>query len=285
MIAGGSMATEVFDITRVGGSIGAEIHGVDLSRELPDETVAAIRRALLDHLVVFFRDQHLTSAAYRAFAARIGRPIDYPFVPGIEGFPEITPVLKRPDQTINFGGVWHSDTTYLPEPPMATLLLARELPEYGGDTEFANQYLAFETLSDGMKSILRGLRGVSRSDKAEASRTREDRTRKTGVPSEVLVAEHPAVRVHPETGREALFVNIAHTARFAGMTEEESLPLLRFLWRHQTRPEFTCRFAWSPGALALWDNRCAQHQAINDYQGQRRLMHRLTLAGDAPRGR
>ncbi len=272
-----------FGITRLGGAIGAEIHGVDLARDLPDATVAAIRRALLDHLVVFFRGQHLTPVHFRAFAARIGTPIEYPFVPGIEGFPEITPVLKRPDQTINFGGAWHSDTTYLPEPPMATLLLARELPAFGGDTEFANQYLAFESLSDGMKSVLSGLRGVSRSDKAEASRTREDRSKQSGAGGKLLTAEHPAVRTHPETGRKALYVNIAHTARFADMTEEESLPLLRFLWRHQTRPEFTCRFTWTDGSLALWDNRCAQHQAINDYQGQKRLMHRITLAGDVPR--
>jgi taurine dioxygenase len=273
----------VLQVSRVGGVIGAEILGVDLGGELPRQTVAAIRQALLDHLVVFFRGQNLTLAQYRAFAATIGTPIEYPFVPGIEGFPEITPVLKRPDQTINFGGVWHSDTTYLPEPPMATLLMARELPAFGGDTEFANQYLAYETLSDGMKSVLSGLRGVSRSDKAEASRTREDRAKKPGTGAEVLIAEHPVVRTHPETGRKALYVNIAHTAHFAGMTEEESLPLLRFLWRHQTRPELTCRFSWSPGALALWDNRCAQHQAINDYQGQKRLMHRITLGGDVPR--
>ena len=136
------MQAEAIDITRVGGVIGAEIRGVDLAGELPEQTVAAIRRALLDHLVLFFRGQTLTATQYRAFAARIGTPMAYPFVAGIEGFPEITPVLKRPDQTINFGGVWHSDTTYLPEPPMATLLLAQELPAYGGDTEFANQYLA-----------------------------------------------------------------------------------------------------------------------------------------------
>jgi taurine dioxygenase len=277
------MRGDNIEVSRVGGVIGAEIRGADLAGDPPDRVIAAIRQALLEHLVVFFRDQDLTPAQYRAFAARIGAPIEYPFVPGIEGFPEITPVLKRPDQTINFGGVWHSDTTYLPEPPMATLLLAREVPAYGGDTEFANQYLAYENLSDGMKSVLSGLRGVARSDKAEASRTREDRAKKSGTPADVLIAEHPVVRTHPETGRKALYVNIAHTAHFAGMTEEESLPLLRFLWAHQTRPEFTCRFVWSPGALALWDNRCAQHQAINDYQGQRRLMHRITLAGDVPR--
>ena len=143
------MPAEILEISRVGGGIGAEIHGVDLARDLSDRTVAAIRQALLDHLVVFLHGQDLTPTRYRAFATRIGRPIAYPFVPGIEGFPEITPVLKRPEQTINFGGVWHSDTTYLPEPPMATMLLARELPAFGGDTEFSNQYLDFESLSDG----------------------------------------------------------------------------------------------------------------------------------------
>lgn len=271
------------DISRVGGTIGAEIHGVDLARTLSDATIAAIRQALLDHLVVFFRGQDLTPPQYLAFARRIGTPVAYPFVPGIEGFPAITPVLKRPGQTINFGGAWHADTTYLPQPPMATMLLACELPVRGGDTMFANQYRAFETLSETMQSLLSGLRGVSRSDKAEASRTREDRARNSDAPKTVLVAAHPVVRTHPETGRKALYVNIAHTAHFAGMTEAESLPLLAFLWQHQTQPEFTCRFAWTPGALALWDNRCAQHHAINDYQGQTRLMHRITLAGDTPR--
>ncbi|MSP02375.1 MAG: taurine dioxygenase [Acetobacteraceae bacterium] len=271
------------ELRRIGGVIGAEIPGVDLARDLPAETIAAIRQALLDHLVVFFPGQDLTSAQYRTFATRIGTPIEYPFVPGLDGFPEITPVLKLPEQKVAFGGNWHSDTTYFAEPPMATMLLARELPAHGGDTMFANQYLAYETLSDGMKSILSGLRGVSRSDKAEASRTREDRAGSAGRNREIMIAEHPAVRTHPETGRKALYVNIAHTAYFAGMTEDESLPILRFLWQHQTRPEFTCRFAWSPGALALWDNRCAQHHAINDYDGQKRLMHRITLAGDVPR--
>ena len=133
-----------------------------------------------------------------------------------------------------------------------------------------------------MKTVLNGLQGLSRSDKAEASRTREDRTRREGTSFEVLSAEHPVVRTHPETGRKALFVNIAHTVRFVGMTDEESAPLLRYLWQHQTRPEFTCRFRWSPGTLAIWDNRCVQHSAINDYHGQTRIMHRITLAGDRP---
>lgn len=269
-------------LKRVGGVIGAEILGVDLARDTGAETIAAIRQALLEHLVVFFRDQSLTSAGFMAFARQVGTPVEYPFVPGIEGFPEITPVIKLPEHKVAFGGNWHSDTTYFAEPPMATLLLARELPAFGGDTMFANQYLAYETLSDGMKAILSGLRGVSRSDKAEASRTREDRVGNANANRTVMLQDHPVVRTHPETGRKALFVNLAHTAHFLGMTEDESLPILRFLWQHQTQPAFTCRFRWSPGALALWDNRCVQHHAINDYQRQKRLMHRITLAGDVP---
>jgi taurine dioxygenase len=167
---------------------------------------------------------------------------------------------------------------------MATLLVAREVPEAGGDTLFANQYLAYETLSEKLRSVLHGLRGVSSSAKADASRTREDRIRSDGrgEARKLLVAEHPAVRTHPETGRKALYVNRAHTVGFAGMTEAESEPLLEFLFRHQIRPEFTCRFRWTPGALAIWDNRCAQHYAVNDYAGQRRIMQRITLAGDVP---
>jgi taurine dioxygenase len=268
------------DIRPIAGSIGAELLGVDLARDLGDPgVVAAIRRAFLDHLVVFFRDQTLTSADFLRFAETIGKPVDYPFVPGLEGFPVITPVVKRPDQTIAFGGNWHTDTTYFAEPPMATMLVARELPPTGGDTQFANLYLAYETLSDGMKALLAGLRGVSRSDKAEASRTREDRATAERT---VLVADHPVVRTHPETGRKSLFVNLAHTAHFVGMTEAESMPILRYLFAHQVRPEFTCRFRWAPGSVALWDNRCTLHSAINDYNGYRREMHRITLAGDVP---
>jgi taurine dioxygenase len=178
--------------------------------------------------------------------------------------------------------VWHSDTTYLPRPPMATMLVARELPPYGGDTLFANQYLAYETLSPGMRRFLDNAVGVSNSAKADVTRTREDRLKTDGTARarENLIAEHPAVRVHPETGRRALYVNTAHTTRFADMTEEESAPILEFLFQHQIRPEFTCRFRWQPGSVAFWDNRCAQHNPVNDYHGFRRVMHRITLAGE-----
>jgi taurine dioxygenase len=278
--------SEPLRVEPVAGALGAEISGVDLSRDLSDATVAEIRRIWLEHLVVFFRDQDLPPARFLAFARRFGQPIEYPFVKGLDDFPEIIPVLKLEQEKINFGGIWHSDTTYLDVPPMASMLVAREVPPAGGDTEFANMYLAYETLSDGLKRVLDGLVAVNSSAAADVSRTREDRLRDSARvdAKKEYVAAHPVVRVHPETGRRALYVNVAHTVRFEGMTEEESRPLLQYLFQHQVRPELTCRFRWRPRSLAMWDNRCAQHNAINDYQGHRRLLHRITLAGDKPKG-
>jgi taurine dioxygenase len=271
-------------VEAIGGALGAEISGVDLAAELDDETVAAIRRAWLEHLVVFFRDQDLSLEQFLAFARRIGEPVEYPFVKGIDGFPEIITVAKLPDETVNFGGIWHTDTAYLECPPMATLLLAREIPPQGGDTMFANMYAAYESLSPGMQTLLRGLRAVNSSALADVSKTREDRIRDAGADdAREYVAEHPVVRTHPETGRQALYVNVAHTARFVDMTEDESRPLLHYLFEHSVRDKFTCRFHWRVGSLALWDNRCAMHNPINDYHGYSRMMHRITLAGDGPR--
>jgi len=268
----------------IAGALGAEIAEVDL-RSLSDDLVRRIRAAWLEHLVVFFREQSLTSEQYMAFARRMGRPIEYPFVKGIAGFPEIIEVKKLEHEKVNFGGVWHSDTAYLEVPPMASMLLAREIPPQGGDTLFANMYLAYESLSPGMKAVLEGLVAVNSSAKADVTRTREDRLKSDGSDKagRELAAEHPVVRTHPETGRKALYVNFAHTVRFKDMTEEESAPLLQYLFQHQIRPEFTCRFTWQVGSLALWDNRCAQHNPVNDYHGHRRVMHRITLEGDRPR--
>ena len=279
------MRRNSIEIRPLAGAIGAEIFGVDLSAPLDDATLAAIRRAWLKHLVIFFRDQDLPPAEFLAFARHFGQPVEYPFVRGIEGFPEITPVVKLEQERVNFGGLWHSDTTYLETPPTGTMLVAREVPAYGGDTLFANMYLAYESLSAGMQRLLDGLVAVNSSAKADTTKTREDRMRDGANPAarKEYVAEHPVVRTHPETGRKALYVNGGHTLRFKGMTEEESAPLLRFLFAHQTRPEFTCRFRWQVGSLAFWDNRCAQHNPINDYHGFRRVMHRVTLAGDRPR--
>jgi taurine dioxygenase len=266
------------------GSIGAVITGVDLATELDDEVVAQIRAAWLEHLVVFFREQRLDADRFLAFARRFGTPVEYPFVRGIDGYPEIIEVAKLPDETVNFGGIWHSDTVYLEQPPMGTMLLARELPPFGGDTMFANMYAAYDALSPGLQRVLDDLRAVNTSALADVSKTREDRMRDNGASDDGqhYVARHPVVRTHPETGRKALYVNPAHTASFEGMTEDESRPLLEHLFAHATRPEVTCRFQWEVGSLALWDNRCAMHNPINDYHGFTRRMHRITLAGDRP---
>jgi taurine dioxygenase len=216
-----------------------------------------------------------------AFARAMGKPVEYPFVKGIEGFPQVIEVRKLEHEKHNFGGIWHSDTAYLDQPPMGSMLLAREIPPYGGDTEFASQYLAYEALSAEMKKLLGGLKAVNASSKADVTRTREDMIGEKN--TKQLVAEHPVVRTHPETGRKALYVNCGHTVRFAGMTEEESTPLLEFLFRHQVKADFTCRFSWRVGSVAFWDNRCTQHYPLNDYHGHRRVMHRITLAGDRPR--
>ena len=271
------------DVEPLAGAIGAVIAGVDLAA-VDDATVDAVRAIWLEHLVVFFRDQELDADAFLAFARHIGEPVRYPFVKGFDSHPEIIEVAKLPHETVNFGGIWHSDTVYLEQPPMATMLLARELPPYGGDTMFASMYAAYDALSPALRDVLDGLHAVNSSALADVSKTREDRIRDQGSETDEQHFEvtHPVVRTHPETGRKALYVNPAHTASFAGMTEEESRPLLEFLFRHSTRAEFTCRFQWEPGSLALWDNRCAMHNPVNDYHGFTRRMHRITLSGDTP---
>src|SRR5215472_15857769 len=266
------------------GALGAEISGHGPLASLDDGGIAAIRALWLEHQVVFFRDAVLSPGELLAFAGRFGEPMEYPFLKGLDGFPLVTEVRKRANETINFGGIWHSDTSYLPEPPMATMLIARIVPLYGGDTLFANCCLAYETLSPGLKRMLACLVGVNTSAHADTTRTREDRMResaKADVAKDYL-AEHPVVRTHPETGRKSLYVSPAHTVRFREMTEEESAPLLGYLFQHMTRPEFTCRFAWNEDALALWDNRSTLHNPVNDYHGHERVMNRLTLKGDKP---
>jgi len=271
------------EVRPIAGALGAEIEGVDAAQPLAAEVIAEVRQAFLDHLVVFIRDQKLTPQAQLAFAQRFGQPMEYPQLKGLPECPLVTPVVKLEHERVNFGGVWHSDTSYLARPPMASMLYAVETPPRGGDTLFANQYLAYETLSEGLQQTLAGLVGVNSSAKADVSKTREDRLRDAGAELKVLIGEHPVVRAHPETGRKALYLNFGHTARFRGWTEQESTSLLDYLFMHQVKPEFTCRFQWKPGSLAFWDNRCAQHYPVNDYHGFRRVMHRVTLEGDPPR--
>jgi taurine dioxygenase len=274
--------TTGFEVRPIAGALGAEVLNVDLSKPLSSTIVSNIRQALHDHLVIFFRSQNLGPEQYLSFTSHFGTPVEYPFVKGIDGYPTIINVLKHEHETTNFGGIWHSDTTYFASPPMGSVLLALEVPPYGGDTLFANQYLAYEALSPGMKEVLQTLKGVSTSSKAAATKTREDRIKDSGHKLDVLEAIHPVVRTHPGTGRKGLYINIAHTSRFEGWTEDESAPLLQYLFQHQVKPEFTCRFQWDRGSIAFWDNRCALHNPINDYHGFKRSMWRVTLEGDVP---
>ena len=268
------------------GSLGAIVTGIDLAGGLNADQVGELRQAWLKHLVIFIRGQEITPVQQMAFARQIGEPDTYPFLKGINGFPELTEVLKRENETVNFGGIWHSDTTYQPRPPMATMLYARELPPIGGDTLFANQYAAYESLSEGLANTINPLRAIYRAGNKVVSATREARIdeKGTGTPVETLSASHPVVRVHPETGRRSLYVNPAHTVRFDGWSTQDSAALLQILFERQIREEFTCRFRWQVGDLALWDNRCTLHYPVNDYHGYRRLLHRVTLKGDAPVG-
>jgi taurine dioxygenase len=277
------MGNQAIEIKRLSGSIGAEIAGVDLSRDLTNRQFDEIHQAFLDNLVIFFRNQQLAPERQVALACRFGKPLTFAFAKGMEGAPEITEIVKEPDQKKGFGDMWHSDSCYLENPPIATMLYAVETPPYGGDTMFANTYLAYDALSDGMKAMIAPMRVVfSSALKSEGGRAanqalRGGMTATNMDQAESFEAEHPLVRTHSETGRKGLYINTHHGVRFAGMTEEESRPLFTYLCNHIARPEFTCRFRWTPGALALWDNRAAQHFAINDYHGQRRHMRRVTI--------
>jgi len=268
----------------VSGALGAVIRGVDLAN-LDDDAFAAIYAAFLKYGVIFLEDQQLSPDQYVAFARRFGPLADYPFAKGMDGRPEIVEIVKEPHQTSNFGGMWHTDTTYQPNPPKATMLYAVQTPTTGGDTLFADMRLAYRKLSTGMQVLLAGLKAVN-SSSLNASALRGDHLKGGAMGAKadakpVLEAEHPVVRTHPETGAKALYVNPSHTVRFVGFTREESLPLLEFLYAHSIKPEFTCRFRWRPGSLAIWDNRSTQHCAINDYDGHRRVMRRVTIGGAA----
>ena len=265
-------------------AIGAEVDGVDISKDLSTEFIAEIRHALITHLVLVFRNQTCAPGSLVNFARCFGDIGYYPFVRGMDDFPEVVEVAKKPHEKINFGGLWHTDTSYLEHPPLGSILLAKEVPKFGGDTLFANMYLAYEALSDTMKQLLDGLRGVNSAAKADAAVTRTHRISERGADPGGLVttAAHPIVRTHPESGRRALYCSNAHTTHIDGMTAAESEPLLQYLCTVQQREEFQCRLRWEPGTIAFWDNRAAQHNALNDYHGQQRTMYRVTLEGERP---
>jgi len=269
----------------VSTAVGAEILGLDLADTLPHATIDAIRRALFEHGVVFFRDQKLTPEQHVAFAQRFGAINVNRFFKALDGYPMIAEVRKEPDQLGNIGGGWHTDHSYDQVPAMGSILYAREVPETGGDTLFASMYAAYDALSDGLKETLEGLQAVHSSRHVfgvEAYAGRGDlKGRYLNPEAATQDAVHPVVVRHPGSGRRALYVNSAFTVRFMGWTDDESRPLLQYLYQHAARPEFTYRFQWRAGSLAFWDNRCTWHYALNDYHGHRRLMHRITVEGVA----
>ena len=273
-----------FEVHPLTPAIGAEITGLDLSMPIGEPTLTSLRKTWLERRVLFFRNQALSPEQQLAFTRQFGEIEKYPFLPGIEGYPLIAPVLKLAHETVNFGGLWHSDTAYLEAPAAGATLYAVEIPPLGGDTIFANMVMAYDTLAEPIKQQIRDLRAINSSAKADVTKTREDRIKAAGesVQRQEFVSIHPVVRTHPETGEKILYVNEGHAVRFDGWSEEASRLLLELLYHHQRKPEFQCRFRWSVGALAMWDNRSCQHYPVNDYHGYRRLLHRISLRGDRP---
>ena len=284
------MSYEHLDVRPVAGSIGAEIHGVNLA-ELDDRTFAEIHAAWLEHQVVFFRDQDISPEQQIALAHRFGDIHLHPFMRGMDDHPEILEIVKAPSDPRTFGSVWHTDQMFNPKPAKATMLYAKETPAAGGDTMFANMYAAYEHLSPGMQALVAGLKTFNVGDrfKHNGGKSRAERYgqgsnmgAKVRDPGNVVTeSTHPLVRTHPETGKKALYIG-SHTQGLHGFDEAEAEPLVEFLREHATRPEFTCRFRWQVGSMAIWDNRCVQHCALSDYPNERRRMHRITIAGDEP---
>jgi taurine dioxygenase len=281
------MKYEHITVKPLAGAIGAEIFGVDLSQDVAPDTLAEIRRAFLDYIVIVFRDQNLTPDTQKAFSHNFGSSHINDFFPTVEGHPDVQLVAKNPEDTRNVGDAWHTDVSYVAKPPLGSMLYALEVPESGGDTMFSSTYHAYETLSEGMKSLLEPLNAVHSATKSfgvnatgpEMRAKNKSMAFKYSEDAE-QVAVHPVVRIHPETGRKGLYINSSFTKNFEGMTVEESAPLLKYLYDHMARPEMTCRVRWEKGTLTFWDNRCAHHYALNDYQGQRRVMHRVTVLDD-----
>jgi taurine dioxygenase len=280
---GNVMRNTRFEVRPTSGALGAELLGIDLSRSLDAEGAADIRQALNEHGVIFFRDQHLTPEQHIAFAESMG-PINVSrFFKSAPGYPQIAEVRKEPAQTTNIGGGWHTDQSYDQIPVLGSILLAREVPPRGGDTMFACMAQAYDALSDGLKKTLKGLRAIHSSRHVFGAKALEANPgrRALFVNAEAATqdAVHPVVIRHPESGRPTLYVNSNFTTHFEGWTAQESKPLLEFLYAHASRPEFQTRFQWQEGSIAFWDNRATWHYALNDYQGERRLMHRITIEG------
>ena len=272
-------------VSPVAGALGAEIAGVDLNH-VSDQVIKDIRSALLKHGVIFFRDQDLTPESQTTFARHFGSLNRHPYVTPMDGHPDVFLIVKEPEDKHHFGNSWHTDLAYAEHPAMATILYGLEVPDAGGDTMFLSQTAAYEALSDGMKAMLSDLRVVNTNANSygKGSQRFRDGVAKAMEVSQAAANEvtHPVVRTHPETGRKGLYLSDLHFVRFADMTPAESRPLFNYLVAHATRPEFTCRFQWRNGSVAMWDNRCTMHYAISDFPDARRIMQRVTIEGNRP---
>ena len=278
---------QTLQVTPVSPALGAEIHGVNIASGISDEQFSELRQAFVDFGVIFLRDQNVTPEQHIAFAERWGDINVNRFFRPNNSYPMIAEVLKEPHQTTNIGSRWHTDHSYDEVPALGSILYAREVPSVGGDTLFAGMYAAYEALSEGLKQTLSTLRAEHSSrhvfgeSALDAERKKDLGGRYQNPEDAIQDAVHPVVIEHPLSGRPALYVNEIFTVRFEGWSEEESRPLLSYLYAHARQNEFTCRFRWRPGSMAIWDNRATQHLALNDYHGERRLMHRITIEGVA----
>ncbi len=273
------------EVTPQSTALGAVISGIDLSKEPSKHAMAELEDAFGRYSVIFFRDQNLTPQQHIAMAKRWGAINVNRFFKPLDGYPQIAQVIKEANQKENIGGTWHTDHSYDLIPAMGSMLYAREVPTVGGDTLFSSMYLAYEALSGDMKKMLADLKAWHSSRHAfgysvtDSEHFEDGRLANPGQATQDAL--HPVVITHPLTGRKALYVNADFTVRFDGWTVEESQPILDLLYAHGARQEFTCRFHWEPGSIAFWDNRATWHYAMNDYQGHRRIMHRITLEGVA----
>ena len=267
--------------------VGAALAGVNIAAGISDVQFAEIRQAFVEFGVIFFHDQDLTPDQHIEFAKRWGKINVNRFFQPVDTHPTIAQVRKEAHQKSNIGGSWHTDHSYDQRPAMGSILCAREVPELGGDTLFSSMYAAYEHLSDGLKKTLLGMRAEHSSrhvfgEVANVDRNAEDVGERLGnTVNATQDATHPVIIKHPLSNRPSLFVNSDFTVKFEGWSQQESQPLLDYLYQHARQNEFTCRFKWQKGSIAIWDNRATHHCALNDYHGERRLMHRITIEGEA----
>ena len=270
-------------VKKISTALGAEVSGIDLSQTLTDKQLTELQSLQDQFEVLFFRDQSLTPLQQQQLAEQFGELLEYPYVNGYPEAPFVVEIAKLEQDKLNFGGLWHTDSSYLLRPPALTLLYARELPPLGGDTLFASMTQAYDALSSGMRAMLDNLTANFSAEQSGGYGVREFRQNKN-LDQTPRQATHPVIRRHPRSKKLSLYVNGAHTSNFTGMTIEESAPILAYLFSHQQKPEFSYRFQWQVGSLAIWDNRTTHHNPLNDYQGYKRVMSRVMTLGELPLG-